>query len=192
MTDDFDDEDYEAFEEQPEITPPNEDGSVCVSQISLIGAISEHLAKMHGNIPLRSRQVNAVIEAANLIVRELRRPVVMATAGMGLAAWLSSDDTGMSSKYMASVLSDPSRCRENNYPHDPEDFGRCLRLLAAAPELRIKLPRLTDKKHGPVWNTLGQHWSELEQLYNEEHPTGLAPKLYARMQELIQEATPKP
>lgn len=170
-----------------------EDGSVCVSQISLIDAICKHLSKMHGEkLGLVPRQTNAIIAAANLIVEAYGRPVMMASPGMGLAAWLSSDDTGLSSKYMASVLSDPSRCRENNHPHDPADFGRCLRMLAAAPELRIKLPRLTDAKHGPVWNALAANWPELEQLYNEEHPTGQAPKLYERMRELIQKARSNP
>ena len=186
----FDDEDeFDEFDE-PEITPPNEDGSAWVSQISLVGAICEHLGKMHGDkLGLVPRQTKAIIEATNLIVAAFAKPVVMASPGMGLAKWLASDDTGLSSKYMAEVLCNSHVTAENHHPIDPSDFGRCLRMLDAVPHLRRNLYLLTDVKHGPVWNKLAQHWPELETLYNEELPTGQAPKLYERMKELIQEAT---
>lgn len=35
------------------------------------------------------------------------------------------------------------------------------------------------------WEVLAAHWDELEALYREELPTGRAPKLYDRMQELL-------
>ena len=186
--DDFEEASDIDDEEESEIDPPNADGSIFVSQIDLLGAIWKHLAAKHGKtLSLCSRHVNATIAAADDIVRELRTPVRLTREGMGLDAWFSSDDTGLSSQYLASVLSDRGLI-ENNHPHDPTDFGRSKRLLDAVPELRAKLPRLADAKHGPVWNAIYSNWVELENLYDEERPTGQAPKLSARMKEIITHA----
>ncbi len=74
---------------------------------------------------------------------------------------------------------------EYNYPHDPDDFGRCYRMLRAAPEF---IPHVgTMAKSGKEWEALAKHWDELEKLYEQEYPTGKAPKLYARMKELLGE-----
>lgn len=174
----------------PEIDPPNAGGSIFVGQIGLLAAIWDHLAAKHGKtLSLCPRHVNAIIAAADEIVRVLRTPKRLAREGMGLAAWLSCDDTGLSSNYMASALSAPSGCRENNHPRDPADFGRCLRLLDAVPELRAKLPRLSDVKHGRVWNAIYENWDAIERLYREEYPSGNAPKCYALMSEIITAAT---
>ena len=63
-------------------------------------------------------------------------------------------------------------------PHDPDDFGRCHRLLQAFPEWRS---RLDEMRAHPGWGPLVDAWSELEALYAEEIQSGKAPKLYARM-----------
>lgn len=39
--------------------------------------------------------------------------------------------------------------------------------------------------HSPEWAALAGAWSELTALYIEERPSGMAPRLYARMRELI-------
>lgn len=181
------------LDEQIDIDPPNADGSIDVEQIPLLAAIWKHLAAFHGkDLALEPRQMNATIEAANLIVDELRKPVVKASSGMGLEAWWNSDDTGTSSKYLAGVLSDRrgrgGTCLEGNHPHDPSDLGRCLRMLDAAPELRENMPMMSDPIHGPVWNALFAHWNELESLYREELPSGNAPRCYERMKQIIEAA----
>jgi hypothetical protein len=71
------------------------------------------------------------------------------------------------------------------HPHDPADFGRCLGLLIAVPEFR---PRLAEMSNcSSQWSAIVAAWNELETLYNEEFPTGRAPRCYAKMKELLQE-----
>jgi hypothetical protein len=130
--------------------------------------------------------MNAIIQAANSILAEFEREAVRATPDMGLKKWLASDDTGLSSRFMAAVLSNPPFICDFNYPHDPDDFGRCYRLLQAVPELRENFARL-HRRPAP-WPQLAAAWPELEKLYVEELPTGQAPKLYARMREIIDAA----
>jgi len=116
---------------------------------------------------------------------------VLSEDGIGLRAWLESDDTGQSSLYMVALLADSSVWipkREHYlalrpYPLDPDDFGRCFRLLQAVPSLREHLPKLAEYG-GDVWAAYIANWSELESLYGKELPTGRAPKLYDLMQTL--------
>jgi hypothetical protein len=152
-----------------------------ISQMELMSSIVLHLDSV-GVKEIEPRQYNAIISAANSIIAEFERDPVTAKAGMGLAAWRASDDTGLSSKYMACVLNGDGPGCENNRPWDPSDLGRCIRLLEACPELRPNLDRLKDS--GPVWKAFVEHWDELESLYREESPTGSAPMTYSLMQQL--------
>ena len=99
--------------------------------------------------------------------------------------WLVSDDTGLSSKAIASVIL-TGRCatgRKYHHPLDPSDFGRCLRLMR-------ELPYGTGGTvgvlagHSKEWKAVIENWEELEKLYDEELPSGKGSKLYARMKEL--------
>lgn len=101
--------------------------------------------------------------------------------------WLQSGDTGLSSKYMASVCARAGNPQSlyPSYPLDPSDFGRCYRFLKAVPEARDNLHKLKDS--GAVWSAYVDHWDEMERLYEEEQPTGSAPKLYALMQRIRRE-----
>jgi UTP:GlnB (protein PII) uridylyltransferase len=74
---------------------------------------------------------------------------------------------------------------EPAHPYDPDDFGRCLGLLEAVPELREHVPKMAE--HGKVWTAYVAHWAEMEALYQEEFPLGRAPKLAALMK-LLQES----
>lgn len=159
-----------------------------VCQIDLVGAIQQHLQHEEGITHILHRDMKAIIDAANLIVAEFEKPERPAVPGMGLAAWLVSDHTGLSSRRMASRLSATRYMPEAEpaYPRDPADFGRCLGLLEACPELRDRLPRMADD--GPEWAALVEHWDELEALWREESPSGTAPKLFERMKELLRGA----
>jgi hypothetical protein len=162
-----------------------------VSQMELIGGICIWLEKKAKVKNLNSRQLNSIIAGANLMIEELNSDHRPAVDGMGPLAWRGTDDTGMSSKFMAWALSDykniitPEEQREKHYPRDPEDFGRCYRMLRAVPELLPLVPKMAE--HSDKWKALAESWSELEALYVEELPTGNAPKLYARMKALLTE-----
>jgi hypothetical protein len=154
-----------------------------VSQFDLIQAITKHLLRS-GVKAVNPRQYNTIIAAANSIVSELERPTIMATPNMGLVAWLKSDDTGLSSRYMASVLCGHPDYAEYAHPHDPDDFGRCYRFLLAVPAVRSRLNVMATKSD--QWEKLCLYWDELEKLYLEESPSGKCQRLHARMHELVE------
>ena len=131
-------------------------------QISLISAICKSLDK-HGVKALTARQYNAVIAAADIVVEAIGRPYRPAVPDMGLAAWRQCDEVGMSSEYLAYVLSRRGRV-PNHHPLDAADFGWCVGLLRAEPRLRAEMYRLLTG-HGPEWAALAEHWLELEVLY---------------------------
>ena len=162
-----------------------------ISQPELISNILRMLERRCGVKGVNARQMNAIIKAANEIADALNQPHQPAKESTGLTAWYASDDTGSSSRYMAYVLGklagDPSwRGAENAHPYDPDDFGRCVRMLRAAPNLREHLSAM--ERCGPVWLKYVEHWAEMERLYDEEFPRGKAPKLYDLMQRLRREA----
>ena len=160
------------------------------SQLTLFSAV----CKCFGSRPANPRQLNAIIRACDSILAEFARPEAKSVAGMGYEAWKASDDTGMSSKYLAYILSGDWTSAEGrdrktlSYPHDPDDFGRCYRMLRACPEFKISsaadMVVRTEQMEKP-WPQLGAAWPELEALYEKELPNGEAPLLYQRMKEII-------
>jgi hypothetical protein len=99
--------------------------------------------------------------------------------------WIRSWDTGISSLTIYATFKGHGYAPGfgAGVPHDPADFGRCYRLLKVAPEWRARLGEVADLH--PQWRPLVDAWDELEALYEEEFPTGEAPKLYARIQALV-------
>lgn len=108
-------------------------------------------------------------------------------------SWVVSDDTGSSSltiwAVMMGVTSPTGRSSRfmtlGTPPADPDDFGRCVRLLDLVPEWKNRLAEVSSRY--PRWEPLIRHWDELTTLYFQEVPThqGSAPRLYKRMQELL-------
>lgn len=104
--------------------------------------------------------------------------------------WLVGRDTGTSSKTIYHVMMGYAIKRspyQFDVPHDPDDFGRCYRLLKLFPAWRERIAEVATAL--PEWGPLVREWEQLEKLYEEEShkPNGLAPKLYATMQTLIEE-----
>ncbi len=165
-----------------------------LEQMSLVLAISreiERQAKQQKQpVYVNPRHFNACVAAANSIVAAYATDDKPATPAMGLQAWLRSDDTGTSSLTMAAVLFNAGKYASSQrdwcHPWDPADFGRCHRFLEAVPEARARLPKMAEVSH--EWKALVEHWDELTALYHEELPQKKAPKLYARMQALIEPA----
>ena len=101
--------------------------------------------------------------------------------------WLLGGDTGTSSRTICAVMtgSKLSGPFGADVPHDPDDFGRCYRLLVLFPAWRARLQEVADAY--PMWGPLVAAWDELTALYEEESRNRTAPKLYARIQVLIDE-----
>lgn len=78
--------------------------------------------------------------------------------------WLSSSDTGISSKTMFTALTGiPTG--SNDIPYDIADVGRCIRMLRLYPELRENLQAVIDKHI--EWIPFIDVWQELERLYDQ-------------------------
>jgi hypothetical protein len=108
-----------------------------------------------------------------------------------ITKWIVGRDTGTSSKTIWSVMMGVEPDYQSE-PSDPDDFGRCYRLLALIPEWRPRLPEVAAKY--PVWSALVREWDALTALYEDEIINGpkvkgyrSLPKLYDRMKELIDE-----
>ena len=165
-------------------TQRNASDSARLDQMRLVTEILS-LLKGHGITTVQVRHINAVIDAANRICDEFGRPDRIAAPGSGLIAWACSDEVGMSSVFMARRLAPLAGLQfpghripdEPAYPYDPSDFGRCMGLLDAVPELRLHIAKMAE--YGKVWAAYVEHWDALETLFGEN-----APKLYARMKEL--------
>ena len=98
--------------------------------------------------------------------------------------WIRSNDTGVSSKAIWSRMTmlplyDSS---SRSAPRDPSDFGRCYRLLLLFPEWRARMGEMAMVT--PQWAKMVERWDEMTALYEEEAPTGKAPKLYDLMREI--------
>lgn len=100
-----------------------------------------------------------------------------------VAAWLFSDDTGMSSKSLAAEFLDAP----NQYcctPSDPADLGRCLRLIAIARSVRACVDSLGAKNKS--WAKAAAAWDQLAALMESEvgidwHKGGAAPLTFDAM-----------
>lgn len=102
--------------------------------------------------------------------------------------WFDGPDTGVSSKAIWHVMMETAAPRETRLPQDPDDFGRCYRLLRAFPAWRNRLAEVADKL--PAWAPLVREWDALSSLWEQESPSGECPKLYAILWALQQEGKP--
>lgn len=136
-----------------------------ITQIDLVTGIISVLEDA-GIADLLPRHCNAIISAADSIMAELREPEREVSPGMGIAEWMRSDHTGFSSLFMARAIGGtltPFYVKHHYryaYPHDCADFGRCIGLLEAAPELRERLPEMAET--GKEWAALVPVWGDLE------------------------------
>lgn len=100
-----------------------------------------------------------------------------------IARWGVSDDTGLSSRFLAScIIGEP--VEEKYTPADPADFARCFRLaeLVSSKELdeALELAATKSKK----WKIVADNWNELASMFLREKEEKSAPLLYKRMKEL--------
>lgn len=147
--------------------------------IDVMLAASKAFSKTHARCKAPSQErCAACMELGHGLFDHVRLKVHSAEA------WPGCGDDGTSSmviwRHMRGVMQQPNF----SAPYDPDDFGRCSRLLAApwAAGWRARMPEMTK---GP-WLKIGPAWEELEGLWADEikNADGMAPRLYARIQEL--------
>jgi hypothetical protein len=78
--------------------------------------------------------------------------------------WITNGETGLSSKTMWSFFLNLN-IPVINHPHDPDDFGRCYKLLEAVPEWKERIPELS--KLSEPWKNLSENWDKLTQMYEQ-------------------------
>lgn len=112
--------------------------------------------------------------------------------------WIGDGDTGTSSLTIWAVLMKRVSPDGNfYYPLDPDDFGRCYRLLKIMPEWRNRLGEVAEAY--PPFAPFVREWDRISALYEHELEHGpvskrgyrMAPQTYALMQELRKEVEPR-
>ncbi len=76
--------------------------------------------------------------------------------------WIANGRVGLSSRTMWCCFMGAKDFRID-YPHDPDDFSRCYKLLQAVPEWKNELHKL--KTLSPQWSALIDNWDELTRMY---------------------------
>ena len=101
--------------------------------------------------------------------------------------WLRGRDTGISSCTIYAVMMNtqtPKSCYD--IPHDPDDFGRCYRLLKLFPAWRERMPEVSQRF--PAWIPFVREWDKLTEMYERELETrDKTFPMYRFMQELRKE-----
>ena len=112
-----------------------------------------------------------------------------------VSQWLASDDTGLSSKSLAKEFlglphDDGDRMwRGIHSPSDPDDIGRCFRLIEACPAVRNAVKSLGEKSE--TWKKLSERWDEIYTSMDNEvgihwQKAHKAPKTYDLMRVVIE------
>ena len=104
--------------------------------------------------------------------------------------WMANGEVGSSSYAMAFWLAFGKMPKNawHSYPHDPNDFDRCLKLLQRAPALRARLHMMRGVS--AQWAAIVDNWDEIEASQLDEIGIGWckakrAPKTYAIMQNIL-------
>lgn len=137
----------------------------------------------------------SVAEPSALPVRPTKRRKATPKAVVAAVRAALASHQGLSAASIASVLVPEledyadglTGSSLGNYPHDPDDFSRCRRIVALVPGGVSRIGEVaTAFPKSRAWAQLAAAWPELEALFVEESKRAdhKAPKLYARMQEL--------
>ncbi|PZR93527.1 MAG: hypothetical protein DI537_10440 [Stutzerimonas stutzeri] len=102
--------------------------------------------------------------------------------------WIVGEHVGSSSMAIFAHMTGVKPRQGFSNPWDPSDFGRCLRLLRAVPEWRVRLPEMA--RRSKAWKALCARWSEIERCMEEEvglnwEKSQSAPRTYELMKEII-------
>jgi hypothetical protein len=87
------------------------------------------------------------------------------SVGEKIARWAVSNDTGMSSQFLAAcALGDPDLA-EISYPHDNGDFGRCYRLTRLLDTTEMTDALTLAAGCSQKWAAIAVNWDKLCALY---------------------------
>ena len=78
--------------------------------------------------------------------------------------WAANGERGMSSNSMFAVFSGQNP-KIASYPHDPDDFKRCYKLLEAVPEWKSQLFKM--RQFSKQWDNLVTNWDKLTEMYEQ-------------------------
>lgn len=142
---------------------------ITIDQISLVSAINKELSRQCSDMPFCPNIFNVVIKAASLVVEECAREPVNVREGMSISEYFECDDIGSSSKYMAYFIDGGTTrlpIQDYSYPHDADDFGRCLRMVRALGFENKVFLMLTA---GHEWRDIATHWGKLVDHYENQN-----------------------
>lgn len=125
-------------------------GIISNKEKSIGGSVNKHASKKTGRVPK--------VEKYKLTESEL----------WDLSAWLLSNDTGASSKFMAAVAIAAGKFDPRlrlDYPYDAPDLGRCVRLIEKVPSIKKFFPSI--RLVSPEWEAYIEHWDELTALWHK-------------------------
>lgn len=107
--------------------------------------------------------------------------------------WLARGERGISSEAIVEQLTGErighGYHRGDDHPYDPSDLRRCMLLLDQHDLAKLVFPGAMVSR-SRSWAALDAVWDELIELLREEmkREDGKAPKTYARMREVLDEA----
>ncbi|MBP9794118.1 MAG: hypothetical protein KBC56_08980 [Flavobacterium sp.] len=80
--------------------------------------------------------------------------------------WLANGERGISANTIFQTISGVQALKGNpSHPHDPDDFGRCYKLLQAIPEWRSQMNKL--RRLSIAWDNLVENWDKLTEMYEQ-------------------------
>lgn len=135
---------------------------------ALMQAIVAEIAKQNPEAQIDVSLINKILFASNDIAEDAGRTRVYADKPMTVAEWFKSDDTGSSSKYMATVIADLGfPPLHGPTPADSDDLGRCIRMIECC-GLEDKIQKM--KEASPAWSQIIENWSQLKEWHKQgEH-----------------------
>ena len=147
-------------------------GINCMAEERGFDLIDSHLAAKYGAIMVLTNR-----EGSDALRAEHAASIAHLT---GIERWLADYDRGTSSMTMYRAITSDRRhlgfrLDYASTPLDADDFGRCVRLLDAAPTFR-KWLGLVAEKH-PNWVPIIEHWDELEAMYRADEHRELCDRL---------------
>lgn len=105
-----------------------------------------------------------------------------------IGEWMVDGEVGASSKYLASLILE-GKPKHVDYPYDPSDFNRCVKMCSFV-GFPLEQAVFLASKQSKYWKAIYDNFSQIMVLYEEEcvGDNWRAPKLYELMKDLRNQA----